>query len=128
MEKSLKRNNVTSPIVRGVIVSVCVSVVGVLLLALIHKMSNLSDSTICIANQAIKTLSIFIGCFLALKGNYKRGYLKGIVVGALYNVLSYTIFSALSSSFGFGMGFVLDLLFGMIIGSICGILCANMKK
>lgn len=128
MEKSLNRKNVASPIVRGVVASVCVSVVGVLLLALIHKMSSLSDGAIRIANQAIKTLSILVGTFLSLKGNFQRGWLKGLVVGSLYTVLSYTIFSVLSSSFGFGIGFVYDLLFGMIIGAICGILCANMKK
>ena len=128
MDKSLKRKNLVSPMAKGVMIGVAMSVVGVLCLALIYKVANLSNGITKGINQIIKIASIFFACKVALKHDKTKGALKGLAVGALYTVLSYTIFSALSSTFSFGINFLIDIAFGAIFGGICGLMCEKMQK
>lgn len=128
MDRSLKRKNLLSPIAKGVMVGVAISVVGVLVLALIYKVADLSNGVTKGINQIIKISSIFFACKISLKSDKNKGLFKGMAVGALYTVLSYTIFSALSSTFSFGLNFIIDIIFGTILGGICGFLCDKMQK
>jgi len=127
MERTLKRR-VISPIVKGVLFSVCFSVVAVLIFAIIYKFVDFSELTIKVINQIIKVLSIVFGVSISLKHDRTKGVLKGALVGILYVLLSYTIFSVLVASFSFSLSIVYDFIFAILVGVICGAFMVSLKK
>lgn len=127
MEKSIKRISVM-PYVKGVLLATSISIVGVLVLAFVYRLTGMSDNAIRAVNQIIKVVSIFFGVIACLKDNKKLGFAKGSLIGFFYTIVTYFVFSLLSSSLTFNMSFVFDLIFGSAIGSICGVLAVNLGK
>ena len=127
MDKAVKDNR-GLPYIKGIGYGVAISIAGVLLLALVYRMTAMSDITIKIINQIIKVLSIFVGVMVCMKGDRSKGLIKGGVVGLCYTLVTYIVFSLLSSSFSFGLNFIFDMIFGVIMGCICGVIGVNGKN
>ena len=133
-ERAIKRERTRSSggaiwsVAKGTILSLCISLVGVLVFAFCLKFTSLSDKLITPINEVIKGLSILIGVFVGLRKQKKFGLLCGLVVGLLYTIFAFVIFSLLSGSFIFDKTLMYDVIFGSIIGAICGIICVNLKK
>ncbi len=115
-------------IIKGGLFALIISIFAILLFAIILKFVNMSDLTVKIINQIIKVLSIFLGCFIALRKNGKLGLYKGIIIGLIYTVISFLVFSMLDGNFSFSSSIVYDLLFSGVIGGICGLLAVNSKS
>ena len=128
--KALKndKRGLFSAVVKGVLVGLCVALVGILLFAFLLRFTNISDKLITPVNQVIKGVSIFMGVFLGLKKHKANGLLSGLLIGFLFTVVAFLVFSLLDGAFVFDKTFLSDLIFGTIIGSICGIICVNLKK
>lgn len=127
--KEKERNvSIINGVLKGALAAITVSLVAILLFAFIIKLTSIGDSFISPLNQAIKGISILMGCFYALKQTNSNGLVKGILVGVLYTMLSFLIFSLLNGQFGYSKTFVNDLLFGAIIGAICGVIAINFKR
>jgi putative membrane protein (TIGR04086 family) len=109
------------PIVKGVLVSVFVSVVIILIFALVIKFLPVSSVAVKIVNQLIKVASIFIGCKLFI--SEKGGIVKGIILGLLYVVLVNLTFSLISGNY-VSIN-LLNVLFGGVLGGISGIISVN---
>ncbi|MBQ7340446.1 MAG: TIGR04086 family membrane protein [Clostridia bacterium] len=120
MENSFVKNYLL-PVVKGVLVSVFVSVVIILIFALVIKFLPVSSVAVKIVNQLIKVVSIFIGCKLFISD--KGGIVKGLILGLLYVVLVNLTFSLISGNY-VSINFV-NLLFGGILGAISGIISVN---
>ncbi len=125
---SLKNKNVIFQILKGILVAVCFSLIGILLFALSLRFFDMSDLGIKIVNQIIKTLSILSGCFVCLKADRKNGLVKGILISVLYTIVSFFLFSILNGEFSFSVSILFDLLFSFVVGAISGILCVNIFK
>lgn len=115
-------------ILKGVLVGLCVSLVGILFFAFVLRFTSVSDKLISPVNQVIKGLSIFFGVFLGMKKHKANGLLSGLLIGLCFTMVAFLVFSLLDGAFVFDQTFFSDLLFGSIIGSICGIICVNLKK
>ena len=126
MENSLKSKNFLQ-ILKGVGVSLVVSLVGILVFAFVLRFVNIGDNLIKIINQVIKVLSVLLGVSLTLKKDKTKGLLKGAGVGALYTLLAYLVFSVLVGNFNFGLSLVFDTIFAAVIGLICGVIFVNVK-
>ncbi len=126
MENSLKSKNFLQ-ILKGVGVSLVVSLVGILVFAFVLRFVNMGDNLIKIINQVIKVLSVLLGVSLTLKKDKTKGLLKGAGVGALYTLLAYLVFSVLVGNFNFGLSLVFDTIFASVIGLICGVIFVNVK-
>ena len=113
-------------VIKGISVSVIFSLVFILLFAFIIKTANLSSSVIKPVNQFIKCLSLFLGCFISLKG--KRGLIKGAITGAFYSIIIHVIFALLSGEAFFNTSFLIDTAFCAVIGVIFGVLSVNLKR
>ncbi len=113
-------------LIKSILISLCVSFVGVLIFAIVLKFVDMSDAVVKSINQIIKIISIFLGTFFCLQTDKQKGFVKGAVVGVCYTVIAFFVFSLLEGSFIFGKSLVFDILFASIIGCICGIFCANM--
>ena len=122
------KGGVVSCFIKGVLVSLLVTLAGIFLFALVLKFVDLNALVIKIVNQIIKILSVLFGVKVCLKGNKSKGLLKGGVIGVLYTVLSYFIFSLLVSNFSFGLNLLYDILFLGLAGVVCGVIFVNSKK
>jgi putative membrane protein (TIGR04086 family) len=126
---SEKESNIgiLNAVLKGALFAVSVSLVAILLFAFIIKLTSISDGLISPINQAIKGISILMGCFYTFKHTQSNGLIKGILIGVLYTMLSFLIFSLLNGELSFTKTFVNDILFGAIIGAICGVIAVNLK-
>ena len=115
-------------VLKGVLVAVCISIVGVLLFAVVYKFVAMNGTTIKIVNQVIKVLSVLLGVNVALKGNKTKGAIKGILIGAIYSIVAYAIFGLLSSTFTFNLSILYDAIFAGLVGLIAGVFLVNLKK
>lgn len=123
----IKKNNMML-YVRGTLIAVSVSLVGILIFAFLIRFLGISDSMIMPVNQVIKIVSIFVGVWFALRSNKEKGAVRGIIIGLAYTMLAYLVFSILSGSFTLGLTTLTDILFGAIIGAICGVIIVNIKN
>lgn len=113
---------------KGTLIALSFSLVGILIFAFILKFTNISESVITPVNQVIKGVSIFLGVFIALKKQKGNGLVSGLLIGLGFTIVAFLVFSALSGHISFDLSLLYDMLFGTIIGGICGIICVNIKK
>lgn len=125
---ALKKKSFISYLLKGILVSLCITILGIFLFALVLKFVNLNTTVIKIVNQVIKILSVLFGVKVCIKNDKSKGLLKGSVVGVLYTVFSYLIFSLLVSSFSFGLNLIYDILFLGLSGLVCGVIFVNGRK
>ena len=126
--KNEKSSSLALGIVKGVVVGLCVSLVGILLFAFVLRFTSISDKIIAPVNQVVKGVSIFFGVFVGLKKHKKNGLFSGFLIGLLFTILAFLVFSLLDGAFCFDKTLLNDIIFGSIIGAICGIICVNLKK
>lgn len=129
MASKVKESNgsILNGVIRGSLFAVAVSLIGILVFAFIIKLTSINNDLIAPVNQAIKGISVLMGCFYAFKHASSNGLIKGILIGLVYTVLSFLIFSILNGEFEFTKTLLNDLLFGGIIGAICGVIAVNFK-
>lgn len=123
-----KRSSFLLSILKGSLIALCVSLIGILLFAFILRFTSISDKFILPINEVIKGISVFLGTFLGFKREKSKGLLGGTCIGFIFTILAFISFSALNGSFVFDKTFLTDLLFNSIVGAICGIICVNLKK
>ena len=122
-----KDNSLILSILKGSLIALSISLVGILFFAFIIKLFGLTDGWIKPINQIIKAISILIGVFFALKKDKQKGLIKGLMIGLVYTLLAFVVFSILNGSFGIDKSLLTDVLFGAIMGAICGIIAVNLK-
>ncbi len=115
-------------VLKGSLIALCVSLIGILIFAFIIRFVSISDAAITPINQIIKGLSILIGCFVGLKKTKEMGFISGLVIGILYTALAFVVFSILDGHFVFSKTILNDLLFGGLIGAICGVIAVNFVR
>jgi len=121
------RGKAALEIVKGLTISIAVSLLLVLVFALVIKTANIPNDYITPVNQAIKALSLLTGSLFSFKIK-SGGWKKGLVLGVLYIVLAYAIFSLLDGKFKFGMSLLYDFLLGAAMGLICGVIAVNITR
>lgn len=131
MEQVMQKNNDKSVLLislKGAMVALLISLIGILVFAFAIKYFAVGDYLIKPVNQVIKALSVLIGCFVALKKVKHLGLFSGILIGLLYTVISFVVFSILDGNFALSRVVVNDLFFGGVIGAVCGIIAVNSKR
>ena len=114
-----------SQVVRGVIIAILITLLGVLLFAFLLSVTNLSDKVIKPVNQFIKLLSVFFACFLTIKED--KGFIKGGVIGIISSVLCLLIFALISGVFNF-FTCLIDVICAFIMGGLSGVITVNVRK
>jgi len=127
-EKTSFGQNIGISLVKGVITAIFATLVGVLVFAFIIKQTGLSSNLIRPINQAIKGISIFIGCLIGIKGRKEKSLLKGVLIGFIYAIVSFLLFSALNGNFNFNKSFFIDIVFLTLMGTISGVICSLVLK
>lgn len=115
-------------IIKGSLIALCISLVGILIFAFILKFASISDGAIRPINQIIKGISVLVGVFVAMRKVDKMGLVGGLLIGLIYTVIAFVVFSILDGNFQFNLTLLNDILFGSIMGAICGIIAVNVKR
>ena len=121
-------NKMILSVIKGSLIALCFTLVGILIFAFILKFTNIPESMILPVNQVIKGVSVFFGVFIGLKKSKEMGLVSGLLIGLIYTIVAFLVFSALNGSFLLDKRLLNDTLFGGVMGAICGIICVNIKK
>ncbi|MCM1289287.1 MAG: hypothetical protein NC132_01355 [Corallococcus sp.] len=105
MEASVKKSILLQSLKAGLF-SLVFSCIGVLVLALLAKLFNISDGALPIINQILKVIAVVIGMLLCVKN--EKFIVKALIGALIYWVLSFVLFSLLGGAFHWGQIF-LDL-------------------
>ena len=126
MREKYENGNFFFNVLKGVGAMLIATLLGVLIFALIIKITVLSSGVIKAASQFLKILSVFIGCMAGI--NVKGGFSKGVLIGAFGTLLTYVLFSFFGTEITFGVSFIVDVIFLSVCGAIAGIIAVNVKK
>lgn len=110
----------------GTGISVIFCLVSILIFSFIVKGFGFSSGIIKTVNQFIKSVAIFLGCFLNING--KNGFIKGGLIGLVSSVIMQCFFALIGGSFCSAITFILDAVFCIVIGALFGIISVNAKK
>ena len=130
-EKTLKKptkTNILKSIIKGTLMAISISLIGICIFAFILRFFDISVGLIKPINQIIKILSVLFGVFYGLKKTTEMGLISGFAIGLLYTIIAFVIFSILNGGFSFDSTLINDVIFGAISGSISGIVVVNVKK
>jgi putative membrane protein (TIGR04086 family) len=123
----MQKNNVVSlQIIKGVIISLIISLCLVLIFALFIKLFSFSDATTKPINYVIKIVAVFVGGFLAINGD--QGFLKGVIIGVVSLLTAYLLFGVLGGGLKVGVSVIWEILLGATIGAFSGIIAVNFKN
>ena len=111
-----KRTAVLLTLFRGLLLSIVITLIGMLTIAALAVFARISDSLLCFFNQAIKLIAICLGVRAAIPRGGTRGFATGAVL-ALYLLLGGGAFSAI--------GMLGEILIGAAVGGLTGAIRAN---
>lgn len=119
--------NTLTDILRSALIAVIFSLIGVLILALVVKLTGIDSSVILPINQVLKILSILFGCLIGIKTK-EKGALKGAIAGLIYTLISVFVFLILNGKLGADSFSYVDFVAGLAAGAISGIIAVNFGK
>lgn len=114
MEASVKKSVLLQALKAGIL-SLVFSCIGVLLLALIAKLCNLSDGILPVINQILKVAAVAVGTAISVKE--EKFLLKGAIGAVVFWLLSFAVFAILGGQFNFGQ-IALDLVISLAVALI----------
>ena len=122
-----KRAPILWSLARGLLVSIGVTLAGMLALAGAILGFGMEESTLTLCNQMLKLLAILLGVRAAVGRGGSRGFATGMALAALYMILGYAAYCLLG-----GMPFspgemMLEIIVGAFVGALTGMLFANLR-
>ncbi len=117
MEAS-KKSTILQSVKAGVL-SLVFSCVGILLLALIAKLCNISDKALPIINQVLKVIAVAAGTLIAVKD--EKFWLKAVIGAVIYWVLSFAVFAIMGGQIHFGQ-IALDLGISLVVAVVVALI------
>lgn len=114
-------------LIRGLGVSVLVTIAGVAIFALLMQWIRPEDGTVRIFNQVLKLLSIGAGVYVAVGRGQEGGLLRGALVGLLYMAVGVGLYALLSGQAASVTAYLADLAMGVAAGGIVGMILSNLS-
>lgn len=115
----------SSRIIRGLLVSILVTLVSVAVFALIMQWVKPSDEAIRIFNQALKLVAIAAGVWTAVGRGSEGGLVTGAVIGLAYMTVGVAAYALLSGQHAPLSSYLADLGMGIASGGIVGMILSN---
>jgi putative membrane protein (TIGR04086 family) len=119
-------SNVTR-ILRGSILSIVLTIAGLLIYSIILVNTEISENTINYVVIGIASISILIGSILSVSKIAKKGIFNGAIVG-IYVIVIYLLSSTINSNFNINLSAIILMAASIIAGMIGGIIGVNMKR
>lgn len=121
------RTSVLLSILKGLLVAVAATLLGMLLIAALVTFADVSDAALTAMNQILKILAIILGTWAAVGRGGSRGFVTGAVVALLYMILGYTLYVALGGGAFSVTGMLGEILLGAAVGGFTGAVLANLR-
>lgn len=126
-KENIKCNNIFK-ILKGIILSVLITLLGLLILAIVITYTNVSENVIPMAITIITAISILIGSFFSTINIQKNGLLNGFAVGFAYIATIYIISSITSTGFTLTNTSFIMIISAILAGMLGGIIGVNLKN
>ena len=112
-------------ILKGLIISLLITLISIFIFSIILTYSNMSEKIIPIVIIILTFISILIGTIIVVRKIKKKGMLNGAIIGGTYVILLYLISSLLNTGFAFNTYTILMIIAGIVSGIIGGIIGVN---
>ena len=114
MEASVRKNTLLQSLKAGIL-SLVFSCIGVLLLALLAKLCNISDKALPIINQVLKVIAVALGTLLSVKE--EKFLIKGLIGAGIFWLLSFALFAIMGGQFNIWQ-ILLDLVIALVVAMV----------
>ena len=114
-------------IVKGLAVSILVTLVSVAVFALLMQWIRPSDEVIRIFNQLLKLIAIGAGVWSAVGRGSEGGLIRGAAIGLLYMAVGVAVYALLSGQHAPVTAYLADLGMGIAGGGIVGMILSNVQ-
>lgn len=125
--ENIKKNNYIY-VLKGIIISVLISIVSLLIYSIILANFNIQEDTIFPVITIITSVSILIGSFISSVKIKNKGIINGGIVGGSYIVVMYILSSLLSGNFSINIYSFIMIMVSILAGMFGGIIGVNLKK
>ena len=126
IEDISKEKNIIK-ILKGVMISIVISILLLTIYAVILTYTSTSESTIKPVVIIITGISLLIGSFISSMKLKKQGMINGGIVGLIYILSIYIISSIWLSNFSLDLELIIMIIVSIITGMIGGIIGINIK-
>ena len=113
-------------IAKGVLISICTTIIACLIFAVILTYTNISEDTITPVIIMITAISIFIGSTIGNAKIQKNG-VNGAGVGFIYIIAIYLISSIINGHFTLNIASIIMIVLSIVFGILGGIIAVNKK-
>ena len=127
IRKMKRKQKAGNWLLKGLLVSVAVTVAAVVIFAVIIGLTNLPDSVIRIVNQVIKVGAVFAGVYAAVPKGSDNAIRKGVVIGLVYMGVGVLLYALLSGQQLTVISWLLDILMGIAAGGLSGMIVGSMQ-
>lgn len=127
IRKMKRKQKAGNWLLKGLLVSVAVTVAAVVIFAVIIGLTNLPDSVIRIVNQVIKVGAVFAGVYAAVPKGSDNAIRKGVVIGLVYMGVGVLLYALLSGQQLTVFSWLLDILMGVAAGGLSGMIVGSMQ-
>jgi len=124
---SANRRSSIYSLLRGLAVSIVVTLLGMFIIASVVVWVDATDTLLSALNQLLKLISILLGVRACVRRGGSKGFVTGTVLALLYMTLGYSLCAALSGISITVSGLFGEMLLGAAVGGICGAIIVNMN-
>lgn len=117
-------NNIKK-IIKGSIISIIITLVGLVIFASLLTYTSIAENTIPAVTIIITIISILIGSSLCMSTVKKNGIINGVLIGLIYISFIYILSSIIEGNFELNLKSIIMIIGAIIAGAIGGIIGVN---
>ena len=123
---SENENNIKK-IIKGSLISIIVTIIGLIIFASLLSYTSISEATIPTVTIIITAISILIGSSLCMSTVKKNGIMNGAIIGLIYIITIYLLSSIIEGTFSLNKYSVVMIIGSILAGALGGIIGVNKK-
>ena len=120
------RLNVVAALLRGLLVAIAMTLLGMAGIAALAVYARASDGLIRGLNQALKGLAIILGTWAAVGRGGEKGFITGMALAMLYMALGYGLAVGLGGNAFAVPGMLGEIMIGAALGGATGAVLSNL--
>lgn len=117
-------NNIKK-IIKGSVISIVITLIGLVIFAILLTYTSMSESTIPAVTIIITVISILIGSSLCMSTVKKNGIINGMLIGLIYIAFIYILSSIIEGNFALNLKSIIMIVGAIIAGAVGGIIGVN---
>lgn len=127
-DKNTGKNSKFLNIIKGSIIAIIITVVGLVIFSIILTNTNVSENVMMPVITVITAISILIGSIISVSRIEKKGILNGALVGLIYITAIYLLSSIINGSFIININSIILIIAAIFAGMLGGIIGVNIKN